>query len=93
MHSKTEPTLAVDFTLGACHRTVSVRPGLALRELLQRGVSEGFTARVDCLRSREIVGQSRPNCRDVLDNPSESDVTRSDVVSTSGLARTHAETV
>ena len=67
---------------GACRRTGGVRPSPALRELLQRGVSEALTGRVDSLRCREIAGHRRPNRRDVLDNTRESDITRSDVVPT-----------
>ena len=72
-------------THGACRRTGGVRPGLALRELLQRGVREALAGCVDGLRVRP-GGQRRVNRRDVIDNTRESDVIRPDVVPTSGRA-------
>ena len=70
---------------GACRCTSGVRPGLALRELLQRGVREALAGCVDGLRVRP-GGQRRINRRDVIDNTRESDVIRPDVVPTSGRA-------
>ena len=69
-------------TRGACRRTGGVRPGLALRKLLQRGIREALTTLVDGLRPREIGRQLRPNSCDVLDNTRESNVARPDVVPT-----------
>ena len=63
-------------------RTGGVRPGLALRELLQRGIREALTILVEGLRPREIGRQLRPNSCDVLDNTRESNVARPDVVPT-----------
>ena len=81
------------FTRGACHRTIGVRPSRALRHRLQRGRGKGFAGCVDSLRLVEVGGQVAMYRRDVLDNTRESDVTRSNVVPTSGLARIRRHTV